>query len=88
MDNQTCLIQENNKELVSIKNNDLLKFIKQSLQEDLTFKDLIKLISEKFLINDEQEIKSFIQNLLDKEIIFTSLRTALKRPVRLFIMLL
>ena len=45
------------KELVSIKNNDLLKFIKQSLQEDLTFKDLIKLISEKFLINDEQEIK-------------------------------
>lgn len=79
LDNQTCLIQENNKELVSIKNNDLLKFIKQSLQEDLTFKDLIKLISEKFLINDEQEIKSFIQNLLDKEIIFTSLRTALKK---------
>lgn len=82
MDNQTCLIQENNKELVSIKNNDLLKFIKQSLQEDLTFKDLIKLISEKFLINDEQEIKSFIQNLLDKEIIFTSLRTALKKKTR------
>lgn len=79
LDNQTCLIQENNKERVSIKNNDLLKFIKQNLHEDLTFKDLIKLISEKFLIEDENEIKRFIQSLLDKEIIFTSLRTALKK---------
>ncbi|WP_340130698.1 hypothetical protein, partial [Staphylococcus epidermidis] len=49
------------------------------MHEDLTFKDLIKLISEKFLIEDENEIKRFIQILLDKEIIFTSLRTALKK---------
>ncbi|OHO72012.1 enterotoxin [Staphylococcus sp. HMSC036D05] len=79
LDNQTCLIQENNHEIISIKYNDILKCIKESLSENITFKDLLKLISKTFSINDEKEIKNFIQNLLDKEIIFTSLRTALNK---------
>jgi|GEM_PF-1407711 len=79
LDNQTCLLQENSNDTVSIKYNDILRFIKENMYMDLTFKDILELISEEFLINDDSIIKSFLQKLLDKEIIFTSLRTALKK---------
>ncbi|MBH9582026.1 enterotoxin [Staphylococcus felis] len=78
LDNQSAMTNSNlNEKNISVKFNPIIEYIKELTINEITFCELINLISKKFNINNDIQIKSFIQQLIDKEIIFTDLRPSL-----------
>lgn len=83
LDNNSSIIKNNSNEVLSVKYNAILMFIHEKSKEHVTYNNLIHSIIEKFKIDNKENVKVFIQELIGKEILFSNLRPGLenKKPL-------
>lgn len=71
-------LNNNNDTSFSIKNSDLLMFIKTTVTDNnITFSNLAEKINQEFEIHDISKVKVYIHNLVSKEIIYSTIRPPL-----------
>ncbi|HDJ7768521.1 TPA: lantibiotic dehydratase [Staphylococcus aureus] len=71
-------LNNNNDTSFSIKNSDLLMFIKTAVtHNNITFSNLAEKINQEFEIHDISKVKVYIHNLVSKEIIYSTIRLPL-----------
>ncbi|UXU51223.1 lantibiotic dehydratase [Staphylococcus arlettae] len=83
LDNNSSITKNKDNDALSVKYNTILMFIHEKSYENITYKELIHLISNEFNVENKEDVKLFIQELINKEILFSNLRPGLenKKPL-------
>lgn len=78
LDNNSSITKNKDNDALSVKYNTILMFIHEKSYENITYKELIHLISNEFNVENKEDVKLFIQELINKEILFSNLRPGLE----------
>ncbi|MBM0752532.1 class I lanthipeptide synthase [Staphylococcus epidermidis] len=78
LDNNSSITENKRNDVLSVKYNSILVFIHENSKKNITYEELVQLISSKYSIENKEEIKVFVQELINKEIIFSDLRPTLE----------
>ncbi|PTF21272.1 enterotoxin, partial [Staphylococcus epidermidis] len=78
LDNNSSITENKNNDVLSVKYNSILVFIHENSKKNITYEELIQLISSNYSIENKEEVKVFVQELINKEIIFSDLRPTLE----------